>query len=267
MINLFFKNLKIINSILVTNGLDIRKILKIPRIFLKFIKDLILFKSLGGKINYFWPVYFEDKGFCSELSDYSILSFLVIRDIFLKKNLKHFDIGSSVEMFILPLSATGIKVTLLDIRKTNFLDNFEVKNRVFDACKLDERNLSLFKKERIRSLSCIHAIEHFGLGRYGDQIDPKAQEKFIFNVSKILSKNAIFYLGIPIGNNEIYFNSHRLMSLDFYINLVSRFFEVDSIFGIDPIKENKYTKLNFKKNYKFPKRNNFVAALLILKRK
>ena len=170
-------------------------------------------------------------------------------------------------MFILPLSATGIKVTLLDIRKTNFLDNFEVKNRVFDACKLDERNLSLFKKERIRSLSCIHAIEHFGLGRYGDQIDPKAQEKFIFNVSKILSKNAIFYLGIPIGNNEIYFNSHRLMSLDFYINLVSRFFEVDSIFGIDPVKENKYTKLNFKKNYKFPKRNNFVAALLILKRK
>ena len=250
-----------------TNGLDIRKLLKIPRIFLKFIKDFILFKSLGGKVNYLWPVYFEDKGFCSDLSDYSILSFLVIRDIFSKKNLKHFDIGSSVEMFIMPLSAAGIKVTLLDIRETNFLNNFEVKNRVFDACKLDERNLLLFKKERIRSLSCIHAIEHFGLGRYGDQIDPKAQEKFILNIARILSKNAIFYLGIPIGNDELYFNSHRLMSLDFYINLVSRFFEVDTIFGVDPKKENKYTKLNFKKKSKLFKRNDFVAALLILKRK
>ena len=77
----------------------------------------------------------------------------------------------------------------------------------------------------------------------------------------------IFYLGIPIGNNELYFNSHRLMSLDFYINLVSRFFEVDTIFGVDPKKENKYTKLNFKKNSKFFRKNNFVAALLILKRK
>ena len=263
----FLKNLKIINSVLVSNGLDIRKILRIPRIFLKYINDLIMFKSLGGKVNYFWPVYFENKGNCSDLSDYSILSFLVIKDIFLKKNIKHFDIGSSIEMFIMPLAAAGIKVTLLDIRKTNFLDNFEVRNTVFDACKLNKSNLIFFKKEKIRSISCIHAIEHFGLGRYGDQIDPNAQEKFILNISSILSKNAIFYLGIPLGDNEIYFNSHRLMNLNFYIRLVSRFFEIESIFGIEPNKENKFIKLNFQKNYDLIMKNDFAAGLLILRRK
>jgi hypothetical protein len=29
------------------------------------------------------------------------------------------------------------------------------------------------------SLSCLHALEHFGLGRYGDPIDPRGHEKGI----------------------------------------------------------------------------------------
>lgn len=259
--------IKNINSVLCTYGVNIRKILLLPRIIFKYLKDIKKFKLEGGKINYYWPIYYEDNGNCSSLSDYSILSFIVIQDIFKRRISNHFDIGSAVEKFIIPLSAAGVKVTLLDIRKTNFLDAFNITNEVFDACNVNKVNSILSKNDEIKSISCIHAIEHFGLGRYGDNIDPYAQQKFIFNISRILQKNSIFYLGMPIGNNDIYFNAHRMMSLEYYKNLVLDFFDIEAIFLINPNSSEKFIKFKNSDFNKELQKNNHIAALFVLIRK
>lgn len=261
------KNIKNINSILCTYGIDIRKLFSLPKVLIKYIKDIKKFKSMGGKINFLWPIYFEDNGKCTSLSDYSILSFLVIKDIFERGKLKHFDIGSSVEMFIMPLSAAGIKVTLLDIRETNFLDAFEIKNKVFDACSSNNKNAEILKKENIYSLSCIHAIEHFGLGRYQDDIDPFAQKKFISNAADLLLKGSIFYLGMPIGDNEVFYNAHRLMSINYYKKLVFKYFYIESIFLVDPNSKNKFIKLKPSEYNNESQTSNYIAALFVLVKK
>lgn len=60
------------------------------------------------------------------------------------------------------------------------------------------------------SLSCLHAIEHFGLGRYGDPIDPHGYERGIANMAQLLKPDGRIYLSTPIGQQRVEFNAHRV---------------------------------------------------------
>jgi hypothetical protein len=61
------------------------------------------------------------------------------------------------------------------------------------------------------SISCLHAIEHFGLGRYGDPIDPDGHQKGFANLVDMLEPNGTIYMSFPIGRkNEVHFNAHRV---------------------------------------------------------
>jgi hypothetical protein len=53
-------------------------------------------------------------------------------------------------------------------------------------------------------------LEHFGLGRYGDPIDPKGYETGLHNIAKILRSGGVFYLSVPVGNERVEFNAHRV---------------------------------------------------------
>jgi hypothetical protein len=58
------------------------------------------------------------------------------------------------------------------------------------------------------SLSCLHAIEHFGLGRYGDPVDPLGYRRGIENLSKLLFPGGRLYLATPIGRERVEFNAN-----------------------------------------------------------
>jgi hypothetical protein len=61
------------------------------------------------------------------------------------------------------------------------------------------------------SISCLHAIEHFGLGRYGDPIDPNGHKKGFNNILRMLKLGGTLYISFPIANrNEVHFNAHRV---------------------------------------------------------
>jgi len=61
------------------------------------------------------------------------------------------------------------------------------------------------------SLSCLHAIEHFGLGRYTDPIDVEGHNKGITNLVNLVEENGRMYISFPIGkNDEVHFNAHRV---------------------------------------------------------
>ena len=71
-----------------------------------------------------------------------------------------------------------------------------------------------------RPLSCLHAIEHFGLGRYNDPIDVDGHIKGITNLVKLVSTGGYLYISFPIGqNDEIYFNAHRVFRADTILNI------------------------------------------------
>lgn len=62
----------------------------------------------------------------------------------------------------------------------------------------------------IPSLSCMHTVEHIGLGRYGDPIDPLADRKAIAELQRVLAPGGNLLLVTPIGVPRIVFNAHRI---------------------------------------------------------
>jgi len=54
------------------------------------------------------------------------------------------------------------------------------------------------------------SIEHSGLGRYGDRINPFGDIEQVAQVSCLLKSDGIFFLGFGIGKDKIEFNAHRI---------------------------------------------------------
>jgi SAM-dependent methyltransferase len=67
------------------------------------------------------------------------------------------------------------------------------------------------------SLSCLHAIEHFGLGRYGDPIDFEGHIKGLDSLHAILKPGGTLYLSCPIGPQRIEFNAHRVFDVKYLL--------------------------------------------------
>ena len=48
-----------------------------------------------------------------------------------------------------------------------------------------------FKDNSVESLSCMHTVEHVGLGRYGDPLDPKGDVKAINELKRVTKENGL----------------------------------------------------------------------------
>lgn len=76
-----------------------------------------------------------------------------------------------------------------------------------------------FESNSIKSLSSLHVIEHIGLGRYGDPIDPKGYEKSVTELSRVLSNGGRLYLGTPVGREVLAFDAHRVFNAGSIIDI------------------------------------------------
>ena len=122
--------------------------------------------------------------------------------IFKQNPIKHIDIGSRIDGFVSHLLSFR-PVTVIDIRPLSS----NVEGLTFtqgNIAKLD------YNDESIESLSCLHALEHIGLGRYNDEIDPYGWVKGLNELQRVLRIGGKLYLGIPIGTQTLCFNAHRI---------------------------------------------------------
>jgi SAM-dependent methyltransferase len=146
---------------------------------------------------------------------------LVARKILENKPKRHVDIGSRIDGFVAHV-AVFREIEIFDIRE----QKSQVKNIVFkkaDLMKLPEGMINYCD-----SISALHSIEHFGLGRYGDPIDYFGYLKAIDNITKILERGGKFYFSVPIGPQRIVFNAHRIFSLSYLIEILTKDFTIDS---------------------------------------
>lgn len=73
-----------------------------------------------------------------------------------------------------------------------------------------------FENRSIESLSSLCVIEHIGLGRYGDKIDPYGSEKAFKEIDRVLKNGANLYFSVPVEyTNKTYFNAHRAFSEEY----------------------------------------------------
>jgi SAM-dependent methyltransferase len=150
----------------------------------------------------------------------------VASQIYLAKPLKHLDIGSQTNEFVAHVAAFR-EIFVADIRPIKS----KVKNINFRQADL--MNLPNDWVESFDSVSSLHAIEHFGLGRYGDPIDYYGHLKAIENIHKILSHEGVFYFSVPIGTQRIEFNAHRVFSLNYLIEKLHSLFSIKSFSFVD----------------------------------
>lgn len=115
------------------------------------------------------------------------------------------DIGSRLDGYIGHLLAMNVRVTMIDIRPLDFeIENLDfIQGNATDLGNLEDRS--------VPALSCLHALEHFGLGRYGDPVDYHGWEKALAQYKRILQPGGMLYLSVPSGKTEqVVFHAHRI---------------------------------------------------------
>ena len=152
---------------------------------------------------------------------------LVSQCIFSANPKKHVDIGSSVGGFVAHI-ASYRKIEVFDIRPLEST----VSNIVFRQADMMS-NIDKSFYEYCDSISCLHALEHFGLGRYGDPIKYDGYMDGINNIYQMLKPNGKLYLSVPIGPQRIEFNAHRVFSVKFMIDEVLTGFSLDNFSYVD----------------------------------
>lgn len=123
------------------------------------------------------------------------------RRIAIEKPLHHVDIGSDIRM--INVISGFVPTEFLDYRPLNVsLEGL--------VCKAGNLTSLAKDNESVASLSCLHVVEHIGLGRYGDAIDPDGSSKALNELQRVLSPGGRLYLSVPVGRECVCFNAHRV---------------------------------------------------------
>jgi hypothetical protein len=153
------------------------------------------------------PILTEWNETSGSIGAYFFQDQLVARWIYEKNPIRHMDVGSRLDGFIGSLSVFR-EVEVIDIRP----QPLAVRNVQFRQLDLME-NLPEQWAGCTDSLSCLHTIEHFGLGRYGDKIDPDGYLKGLEQLKSLVAPGGILYLSTPVGSQRIEFNAHRIFAV------------------------------------------------------
>ena len=161
-----------------------------------------------------WPVSFNFPSLADRREESGVArgayfhqDLLVARKVFERNPRRHLDVGSSVQGFVAHV-ASFREIEVMDIRPLT---------TSIPQIRFVRHDLMLPPPEQLRgafdSVSCLHALEHFGLGRYGDPVDPDGWRKGLAHLVDLVAPGGILYLSVPIGPQRVEFNSHRVFGI------------------------------------------------------
>lgn len=160
-----------------------------------------------------YPIYFDRYEEAGEIpKHYFHQDLWAARRIFKSGAKLHYDIGSRIDSFI-SHCLIFTNVVMLDVRPLKS----DVEGLKF--IQSDCMNMKNIKTGSIGSISALHAIEHFGLGRYADPIDPWGYKKAIDEIKRVTKKGGNIYFSVPIGRQRVEFNAHRVFNPKYVVDL------------------------------------------------
>ena len=139
----------------------------------------------------------------------------IARKIFHARPVRHVDVGSRFDGFVAHV-ASYREIEVIDIRPIQ-ADVPGVRFR-----QMDMMSEKVAMEGYCDSLSCLHVLEHFGLGRYGDPLDLEGHVKGLRNLANLLQPMGRFYLSVPVGIERIEFNANRVFCPEKMLNLAAK---------------------------------------------
>ena len=194
--------------------------------------DYELFKMKMGPNSEFpllknYPCLNDKKDECGAIrSPYFAQDLFVARKIFNSNPEKHVDVGSSLYGFVSHVAAFR-SIEVFDIRPMTL----SYQNIIFKQADITDPMSTTI--DYCDSVSSLHALEHFGLGRYGDKIDPDGHLKGFAQITRILKSGGTFYFSVPMGVQRIEFNAHRIFGMPYLMNWVTRDYSIASFAYVD----------------------------------
>jgi hypothetical protein len=175
------------------------------REFKKYLRQSREFQKMGGRITRRFPILSDYEAEAGSVRGHYFHQDLLVASFVHAKNPKrHIDVGSRVDGFVAHVAAFR-PIEILDIRPLTNSGHMNIS--FLRADLMSDRQVF----PTADSVSCLHTIEHLGLGRYGDPIDPDGYKKGFKNLLKMVEPNGTLYISFPIGDeNEVHFNSQRV---------------------------------------------------------
>lgn len=124
----------------------------------------------------------------------------------------HIDISSTLHFC--SIVSAFVPIEFYDYRPAN-LALANLTSRAADLTSLP------FASKSITSLSCMHVVEHIGLGRYGDPLDADGDIKAMAELQRVVGTGGSLLFVVPIGKPKIIFNAHRIYSHQQIISVFS----------------------------------------------
>jgi SAM-dependent methyltransferase len=220
-----------IRSILRNSGFRPKALLSAWRGWRRFTAHRRAFLAMPGANTLPWgrelPILTEWDDASGGLGAYFIQDLIAARWVKEISPARHVDVGSRIDGFIGHL-AVFREVEVIDIRPPPG-EIPGVRFHQFDlmAALADEW------QESADLVSCLHSIEHFGLGRYGDSIDPRGHETGLARLKEMVSPGGRLILSVPIGPERVEFNAHRIFAASTLLNWFRDGWEIEQVAVID----------------------------------
>lgn len=187
--------------------------LRVARQYARFSREFATFKTLAQNRTERFPLRWEDRQPC--LDDrtantgfdrhYVFHTAWAARVLATTRPTKHVDVGSS--LYFVTGASAFVPMEFYDFRPADLqLSNLE--SRFANLMALP------FGDQEVASLSCMHVVEHVGLGRYGDPLDPDGDLKAMRELQRVVAPSGSLLLVTPVGRPCIRFNAHRIYSYE-----------------------------------------------------
>jgi len=198
------------------------RIALVPKRYLHFLSDYRKFKGANdGRLSIRWgdrqPMVHDrtsSHGFDHHYIYHTAWAARVLREI---GPTEHVDISSS--LYFSAIISAFVPTTFIEYRKV------DIGLEGLTSSQGDILSLPL-PDESVRSLSCMHVVEHIGLGRYGDPLDTKGDIRAIRELKRVLARGGDLLFVVPVGKPRVMFNAHRIYS---YEQIISYFQDLELI--------------------------------------
>lgn len=196
--------IKRIDFLLSLIGLNPIKFVKSFFLFPRYFQDWRRFKSKTDWRIEFHPRLYDATVQAGTLGEYFWQDTHVAGKIIQSNVTTHIDVGSRIDGFI-AIVASSRHVEVFDIRPLNV----QIPNVRFHQWDM---TIPSEQREVADSVSCLHTLEHVGLGRYSDPIDPDGWKNALLNLIALLKQGGTLWLSVPVGIERVEFNAHRVFS-------------------------------------------------------